>query len=44
MRKLDESKLAKLHNINEKMDKELGEVGTASRDEFLHALQAIKNK
>lgn len=34
MRKLDESKLAKLHNINEKMDKELGEVGTASRDEF----------
>lgn len=34
MRKLDESKLAKLHNINEKMDKEIGEVGTASRDEF----------
>lgn len=27
MKKLDESKLAKLRNINEKIDKEIGEVG-----------------
>ena len=32
MVKLDESKLAKLHNVNEKLDKKYGASGTPERD------------
>ena len=34
MVKLDESKLAKLHNVNEKLDKKYGAPGTPEREDF----------
>lgn len=34
MIKLDESKLAKLHDVDEKLDKKYGEPGTPERENF----------